>query len=263
MTMNHPLFKILLVIGLLLPPVTGDSKPAAAPSPAVESAPDAEAIIRRIDRIYRADSSYARLEMRIVTENWERTLDLECWTEGMEKTFIVVNAPLKDKGITTLRAGNEMWNYFPKIDKIMKVPPSMMMGSWMGSDFTNDDLVKESTFLDDYTHRLIDGQDPGCYYLELTPKPQTVTVWARVVVKAEKNTLLPLEQLYFDEDGTLMRKMAFSDVKTLGGRNIPAVMELIPMNKPGNKTVITYIDAAFNLPLDADTFTLRNLQKKR
>ena len=264
-------FNHLLILTLLLFPVvtaSGQNTPEQLPaseasvSPAGPT-PDVETIIRTIDRVYRADSSYARLEMRIVTENWERTLDMECWSEGMDKTFIVINAPLKDKGITTLRVGNQMWNYFPKIDRVMKIPPSMMMGSWMGSDFTNDDLVKESTFLDDYTCRLITGEDPGCYYLELIPKPETVTVWARVVVRAGKDTLLPREQLYYDENGTLMRRINFSDVKILGGRKIPTVMTLLPTSKPGNKTIITYIRAEFNLALDRDTFTLRNLQKKR
>ena len=258
---------VFILLLLSLPGVLGRDVSALASAElavqAAETMPNVEDIIREIDRVYRADSSYARLEMKIVTENWERTLDLECWSEGMDKTFIVINAPLKDKGITTLRMGNQMWNYFPKIDRVMKVPPSMMMGSWMGSDFTNDDLVKESTFLDDYTCRLIDGQDPACYCLELIPKPDTITVWAKVVVMAEKATLLPEAQLYYDENGALMRRIDFGDVKIMDGRKIPTVMTLTPINKPGNKTVIRYMDAEFNLPLDKGTFTLRNLQKKR
>jgi outer membrane lipoprotein-sorting protein len=258
---------IIAMLSLLAAGVSVQAGPEETPGesavPAVENLPDAAAIIREIDRIYRADSSYTRLTMRIVTDNWERILDLECWTAGMDRTFIVINSPLKDRGITTLRVGNEMWNYFPKIDKVMKAPPSMMMGSWMGSDFTNDDLVKESTFLDDYTYRLVEGEDSACYYLELTPRPETVTVWARVVIRADRKTLLPREQLYYDADGALMRKITFGDVRTLGGRNIPTVMELVPMNKPGNKTVITYVEAEFDQALDEATFTLRNLQKKR
>ena len=104
---------------------------------------DVMTIIKKVDELYRADSSYAEMEMTIVTPNWERTLKLEAWSEGMDKTFITILEPKKDKGITTLRVDNEMWNFFPKINKVMKVPPSMMMGSWMGSDFTNDDLVKD------------------------------------------------------------------------------------------------------------------------
>lgn len=232
---------------------------------AEDKAPDIDAIIDEVDKLYRSSTSYSKIRMNIVTPNWERTLDMDFWTEGMDKTFILINSPKKDRGTTTLRIDKDMWNYFPKINKVMRVPPSMMMGSWMGSDFTNDDLVKESTFLDDYTHELIDPPDakPEYYYIALVPKPETVTVWAKVILIVNRDGYLPVKQVYYDEKGKEMRIMVFRDVKIIGGRKIPTVTEMTPLSKKGHKTTITYLDASFDKPLPKGIFTMKNLQKKR
>ena len=230
-----------------------------------ETPPEVQAILEKMDKLYRADTSYAKFSMTIVTPDWQRTLELEAWTEGLDKTFILIDSPLKDRGTTTLRVKTEMWNYFPKIDKVMRVPPSMMMGSWMGSDFNNDDLVKESTFINDYTGQLVQPAEaqPGYYYLELKPKAATVTVWAKITAVVQKEGYLPVTETYYDEKGKPMRVIEFKEVKELGGRRIPSVMELTPISKPGHRTTITYTEAQFNQPLPANTFSLQNLQKKR
>lgn len=226
---------------------------------------DVEAIVEKIDKLYRSESSRGTMEMTIVSENWTRTLKMDVWSEGMDKTFIHVTYPKKDAGISTLRIKNEMWNFFPKINKVMKVPPSMMMSSWMGSDFTNDDIVKESSMIKDYHHRLIspEGSEPGYYYVELVPKKDIATVWARIVIKARKEDYIPVYEEYFDEKGNKMRIMELGDIQTFSGKRIPAVMELVPLNKEGNKTVVRYMDIEFDIPIDKDIFTLRNLQKRR
>jgi hypothetical protein len=207
---------------------------------AQEQPSEVKAILEQMDKLYRADTSYAQVQMTVVTPDWRRTLDLEVWSEGLDKTFILIDSPLKDKGTTTLRVKTEMWNYFPKIDKVMRVPPSMMMGSWMGSDFTNDDLVKESTFIADYTGELIHPAEakPDCYYLSLKPKTTTVTVWGKVALQVQKDSYLPLKETYYDEKGAAMRVIEFKEVKELGGRRIPAVMELTPLHKPGRTRIM-------------------------
>ena len=131
-----------------------------------------EGLLDKVDRLYRSDSSHATMEMKIVTENWERTTVMEVWSRGMNDTLIKILSPRKDKGIKTLKLGNQMWNYFPKINKVLKVPPSMMMNSWMGSDFTNDDLVKENTLAEDYHAKLEEHpSDPNqFYFIVLRPK---------------------------------------------------------------------------------------------
>lgn len=232
---------------------------------AAEDDVDVKSIIDRVDRLYRSSTSRGQMEMEVSSAQWKRTLSLKIWTEGMEKTFIFITGPKKDEGIATLRIRTEMWNYFPKINKVMKVPPSMMMSSWMGSDFTNDDLVKESSLLHDYNSALVhpDAGEPGFYYIELTPKSDTPTVWGKILITIRKDDYIPVKEIYFDEKGRQMRVMTFSDIRMFGDRNIPSVLEMVPLGKEGRKTVIRYNDIRFDEPLDEGVFTLRNLQRRR
>ena len=224
------------------------------------SEPDVQDVIDRVDRLYRSEASYAEVEMAIVTPNWERTLRMQMWTEGMEKTLITLLSPKKEKGIATLRIGTEMWNYFPKINKVMKVPPSMMMGSWMGSDFTNDDVVKESSLVRDYACTFEDSGRDDVYRIALVPRQDTPTVWGKIVYTIRRADLIPLEEVFYDEDGEPMRAMTFRDVKTMGGRFLPSLLEMVPLNKKGHRTVIRYLDARFDAEFDTDVFTLRKLR---
>ena len=186
---------VLIVFILLSTALTSRLIPASATSetpaeldiiePAAKSAED---LLRQVDALYRASTSEARIRMQIVTPNWERTLEMQVWSQGMENTFIRILAPKKDRGVATLKLEAEMWNYFPKIDKVIKVPPSMMMSSWMGSDCTNDDLVKEASLADDYVVTREDAD--GTIALTLTPREQTVTVWAKIEVVVGAETLL-------------------------------------------------------------------------
>ena len=222
-------------------------------------------MMERLDRLYRSERSYSAVEMTITNPNWERRMRLEIWGEGLDKTFIAINSPKKDAGIATLRLGHEMWNYFPRIDKVMKVPPSMMMGTWMGSDFTNDDLVKESTFLDDYEARAMipDSAAVDMAYFELMAKPESPTVWGRIEIVVQRQTLLPVRQVYYDDDGQQMRRLDFSQVRQLGGRLLPTVVELVPLHKEGHKTTFQYLQATFDGEIEPELFTLRHLRQKR
>jgi len=230
-----------------------------------DNTPDVNTIVEKMDKLYRSDTSYGDVEMIIRTEHWERTLKMDIWSEGLDRTLIHINSPKKDAGIATLRKKTEMWNYFPKINKVIKVPPSMMMSSWMGSDFTNDDLVKESSMINDYHSSLItpDNANPDYYYIELIPKKNIPIVWARIELVVRKTDYIPVEESFFDEKGRRMRVMEFSEIKNFSGRDIPSVLVMKPLNKPDKKTVIKYKELRFDIKLKADTFSLRNLQKKR
>jgi outer membrane lipoprotein-sorting protein len=234
---------------------------AAAWTVFAQTRPAVREVIDRIDKLYRADSSYALMEMQIVTSHWQRTLRLRAWSEGTEKTFIRILEPAKERGTATLRIGSEMWNYLPKTDKVIRIPPSMMMSSWMGSDFTNNDLVKEFSFTEDYEFQYTSVQDPeqGELYIKCIPKPGRPIVWGWVVLAVDAGSLLPKTEKYYDEKGELMRTMSFGEVKTFDGRKIPSVMELVSQNKEGQKTVIRYLEAEFNIEVPAGTFTTRNL----
>jgi outer membrane lipoprotein-sorting protein len=244
---------------------------AAAPPPAAATpagdpdGPDLRAVMQKQDDLYRSASSYSEVTMEIVTPHWERTLEMRVWTAGLDRTFIRILEPRKEQGVGTLRIGDEMWNYLPKTNKVIKVPPSMMMGSWMGSDFTNDDLVDEFTYLDDYTWSWadVDTTDPGTLYVRCTPKEGVPVVWGHLILALRESDYLPVREQYFDEKGRLMRTMRFSEVRQFGERTLPSVMELVPANKEGNRTIVRYEEAEFDIAVDDDTFTLRNLRSPR
>ena len=235
------------------------------PAPAQKPPPDVETIIKHIDQLYRSDTSHAEMEMHIVTPHWERTLAMTVWSKGMDKTFIRITAPKKEQGVATLRIGNEMWNYLPKTNKVMKIPPSMMMGSWMGSDFTNDDLVRESSMLDDYTYQFVTPEDaaPDHLYVQLIPKEDSPIVWGKIVAAVQSSDYTPVWQRFYDEKGNLMRVMNFKEIKTFGDKTIPSLMEMLPQNKEGHKTVVRWVNATFDSDIDDKIFTRRNLQKRR
>jgi len=224
-----------------------------------------EQIVKDIDELYRSESSYARLEMEIVTPHWERTLKMKAWTEGMTKTFIRITSPPKEEGVATLRMKNEMWNYLPKTNKVIKVPPSMMMSSWMGSDFTNDDLVREFTFLEDYTYEktALEDAEEDLIYIKFTPKPNLPIVWGKVVAAVRRKDSIPVWEKYYDEKERVMRILYFKKIRKFDGRRIPSVMELVPQNKEGHKTMITYLELDFNPDLPDDVFSLRNLRSMK
>jgi len=235
----------------------------AAPSAATD--PDLEAVIKKIDELFRSESSHATLEMQIVTPDWERTLEMEMWTLGMDKTFVRILSPRKEKGVGTLRIDNEMWNFLPKVGKTVKVPPSMMASSWMGSDFTNDDLVSEISFVRDYTHEFttIDGGDEAHLYVRSIPHDGIPVVWGSVITAVEADGYLPVWGKYYDEREKLMRTFLFTEPRMFGDRRVPAVLTIVPERKDGQKTVMVYHAAEFDIEIDDDIFTLRNLRSTR
>jgi outer membrane lipoprotein-sorting protein len=238
--------------------------PAAPVAAQTTDDPRIDAIIEKMDDLYRSKSSYADIEMEIVTRHWQRTLKMEAWTQGQEKTFIRIQSPRKEAGMGTLRIDNEMWNYLPRVNKVIKVPPSMMSSSWMGSDFTNDDLVNEVTLRDDYTVEFttVDSPRDSVLYVKATPHEGVPVVWGWYIMAVKEESYLPLWEEYYDEQGRMMRRAEFSDVRTVDGRTIPTTMAMIPQSdeKKGNKTVIRYKEIRFDIPVDDDTFSLRNLR---
>ena len=221
----------------------------------------ARAVIDRMEQLYRGDSSDATITMEVHTPQYQRMLRMSAQSLGKELAFFRILSPKKDRGVTTLKRDEEMWNYFPRINKVIKVPPSMMMGSWMGSDFTNDDLVKETQLIDAY--HLSMTEDEANYYVTLTPKEQTVTVWGRIDYVILKEPMLPLAQSYYDEDGRKIRELTFTEPREYDGRLMPSTLEMTPLNKEGHKTRIIYDAIEFDLPgITEQTFSMRNLKAR-
>ncbi len=235
----------------------------AAPAPVVAE-PTPRELLDRIDDLYRGTSSHGVMTMKVVTEHWTRELEVEAWSRGKERSLMRILAPRKEKGTATLKSGNNIWNYLPKVRRVIKVPSSMMGGSWMGSHFTNDDLVKENRMAEDFTFAIsARGGDGEAAWLEITctPKPDAAVVWGKVVVRVARKDSMPQQILYYDEDVELARTMTFGDVRSLGGRLLPTLMRVVPADKPGESTEVRYKRITFNKAVPESMFTLRALQR--
>ena len=252
-----------LVIALPATPVPAQSARAAtAPAEAQRSADE---IIDRAEAALWGKTLQARLTMTVATPRWTRTLELVAWIERPRRSFIRILAPAKEAGIGSLRIGAEMWNYLPTVERTIKIPPSMMLQPWMGSDFTNDDLVKESSLLNDYTHRVVTVDtvaDAPVYVVESVPKPDAAVVWGRILMRVRRADFLPAREEFYDERGTLVRVLTFSDIRPVGGRTIPTRWEMRPTARPGNVTTLVMTQATYDAPIAADIFTQRNLAKR-
>ncbi len=246
--------------------VAGAALAAALLLPASARGQTAREIVDRVDRMLRGNSSRGDVVMEIATEHWTRSLEMRVWSLGTDYALVRVLAPPKEAGTATLKVDQEVWNYLPRVDRTIKVPPSLMMGSWMGSHFTNDDLVKESRMIDDYDIAVgFEGERQGVAVWEfvLTPKATAAVVWGKVEMQVRKADLMPAWSRYYDERGNLVRTMTFSDVRSFGARRAPAVMVVRPADKPDERTTIRYRSLEFDVPLAPDFFSLRNLQARR
>lgn len=225
---------------------------------------DPKEIVDRVDRIMRGDSSHGVVEMSVVTKRWKRTLSLEIWSMGTEKSLIRILKPKKEAGTATLKVEDDIWNYLPKIDRTIRVPSSMMGGAWMGSHFTNDDLVKHSRLVRDYDIDVaFSGEREGVevWEFELTPLPDAAVVWGKILYQVRQDDLMPVWARYYDEDDELKRTLLFDDYQSMGGRLIPARMRMVPSDKPNEFTQMLYSGLEFNLEISDRVFSLSALRK--
>lgn len=225
---------------------------------------DATEIVQKAYDQMQGESSRAEMTMKIIRPDWERSVSMKAWSKGHDYSLILITAPARDEGSAYLKRGNEIWNWLPDINRTIKMPPSMMSQSWMGSDFSNNDLVREASMVDDYTHTLLgDSTIRGyeTYTIEMLPKPDAPVVWSKVITYISKVDYLQLKAEFYDEDGTLVRVMEGSDIKELGGRTIPARMEMIPLDEEGHKTVVIYEGIEFNIGMDTRFFSIQNMKR--
>jgi len=227
---------------------------------------DAKEIVQKADELMRANSSYSELKMQIVKPDWSRTMGMKAWALEPDYTLIYITEPARDKGSVTLKRKNEVWNWLPSAQKVIKIPPSMMLQSWMGSDFTNDDLVRQSSIVEDYNHSLM-GEEKlnnyDCYKIEMIPKPEAGVVWGKVNSWIVKEKYLQLKTDYYDEDGTLVKSFNGSNEVKMDGRNIFSHWEMVPYDKPGNKTILDYEKIDFNINIDESFFSEQNMKRVR
>ena len=221
-------------------------------------------IVRRCDDLLRGEESYCKLTMTITRPSWSRTVVMEAWTQGTENSFIRVLSPPKEQGVTFLKKGREAWQYAPAIDRVIKIPPSMMLQSWLGSDFSNDDVVRADSLVVDYDHAIVsEPEEDGVAYwiIAATPKSAAPVVWGRVELKIRKEDFIPVRVGYYDEDGTLVKYYETADYAEVEGRKLALQAIMHDQTRPGNRTEIRYDSLTFRPDLRPDTFTVQNLRR--
>ncbi len=227
------------------------------------SAQSAMEIMRKADEKMRGNSSQAEMAFKTVRSTWSREMSVKTWSKGKDLAMILVTSPAKEKGIVYLKRKKEVWNWIPVLERVIKLPPSMMANSWMGTDFSNDDLVKESSVVDDYTHRLLRDtiiNNTVCYQIELKPKANTAVVWGKLKVAVDKKDYLQLYTEFFDEGNELVSTMLGTEVKMMDGRLIPTHIIMTPKNKKNQRTEIIYKNIQFNRPIADSYFSLDQIQ---
>jgi outer membrane lipoprotein-sorting protein len=226
----------------------------------------AKEIIKLADDKNRGLSSKGEMTMTIVRTDWTRSVKMKSWSKGNDFAMVLITAPPKEKGQVFLKRRSEMWNWVPSIDRMVKIPPSMMLQSWMGSDFTNDDLVQQSSIVKDYTHKLLGKENIRgleCYKIELIPLPDATIVWGKIITWITTSGFDMWKSEYFDEDMLLINIENAYDIKNNGDRLIPTRMEIEPVTKKGQKTILTINNMLFNIPIEESFFSQQNMKKIR
>ena len=240
------------------------NKTKAPPEP--DNTLSAQKIIKKTDNIMQGNSSIIEMTMSIVRPKYTRSISLKCWS--LEKNYFIayVLSPAREKGQVVMKYNNEIWQYTPSINRTIKLPLSMMSQGFMGSDYSNDDLVHESSIVKDYTPTLtgsekIDNRD--CYKTKMIPKPESNIVWGKVIFWVDKKYFIVIKAEYYDEENYLVRTMYGKKIKYFSDRFLASVMKTIPSDEPDNKTVVTIEKAQFNIEIKKEIFSLQNMKRIR
>jgi len=224
-------------------------------------------IVKRADDKFNGEKSgYSVMSMTVIRPDWKRTIEFKSWSLGRDYSLALITAPAREAGQTFLKRKSEMWSWNPSISRLIKLPPSMMSQGWMGSDYTNDDILRESSVVNDYTHEImgeetIDGLP--CYKIKLTAKEGTSIVWGKQIQWIDKKEFLILKVELYDEDGYLVRTETGSEIKIMDGRSVTSKITLTPEDEPENRTLIEIREIKFNLPVEEDFFSQQNMKRVR
>jgi outer membrane lipoprotein-sorting protein len=226
----------------------------------------AKDIIQKASDKLNGVSNKGLMKMTVVRPSWSREVSMKSWSIGDDYYMILITEPVKDKGQTFLKRQTDMWNWMPSINKMIKIPPSMMSQSWMGSDFTNDDLVKMNSYVKDYTHKILgteDLQNFECYKIELIPKPDAPVVWGKVLAWISKEEFYQMKLEFFDEDGKLVNRQESFDIKQFSDRKLPSRLVMTPVQDEGQQTIIEILENDFNIDINESFFSQQNMKKMR
>ncbi len=235
-----------------------------ASSAMAQAAPTLADVTRNIDDLFRSEASIARVEVTVVTPRQSRTMRMRMWSRGEERALIVIESPARDEGTATLRRDRNLWNYLPRISRTIRVPPSMMLSSWMGSDLTNDDLTRSSTFREDFVGTMAGrSASPAGWLVRYEAREGVVGLWRRVEYVVDDAGRIPVVARFFDRRGELARVMRFEDVAEMDGRRIPTRMVIEPVDREGHRTELRYLSMDFDADVPESTFSLTALERRR
>lgn len=227
----------------------------------------AEEIIKKAeDKFMGEKTSQGTMTIKIIRPAWQRNITAKSWSKGKDFSLTLITAPAKEKGQSFLKRYNELWSWNPTISRMIKLPPSMMSQGWMGSDYSNDDILRETSILDDYYQKLLgeeEAQGYECYKIELIPREEAAVVWGKIITWISKDEYFQMKAEYYDEEGYLIRTMLSSDVKTFDDRKLPSIMEIIPEEEEGQKTVVILESLVFNKPMSDSFFSQQNMKRVR
>lgn len=252
----RPLLRALFAASLALAAVSTAGAQATAPA--------LDEVTRRLDDLYRSSGSIARVEMTAVTPRQSRTLRMRIWTRGENRALIVIESPSREAGTATLRRDRNLWNYLPRISRTIRVPPSMMLSSWMGSDLTNDDLTQSSSYREDFDGRVVGRSErPRGWLVRYDAREGVVGLWRRIEFVVSDDGSLPIESRFYDRRMRLARTLRYEDVREMDGRRIPTRMVIVPHDREGHRTELRYLSMDFDANVPESTFSLTELERRR
>ena len=256
----------IAIIAIVAAARLASAQAGVPPCPSGSDKPDVPLLIKRVDQLMNGRTSVGVMTMSIKTPSWSRSLKMKIWSQGKDYALVrVLEGGPRETGMMTLKREKQLWNWLPQAGRVMKLPSGMLGDSWMGSDFTNDDLVRGNSLTDDFDASVTgidkaDGHDT--WHVVLNPKPTAVVVWGRIELQIDRASCLPIVEHFFDEDGKLARRMVFSDFRQVGWRQFPGKMTVIPSDK-GRETSIAYSEIQFDIDVPSDTFSLQRLRQGR
>lgn len=250
---NHYLFSVILFFILSVAGLEAQSLSALD-------------IVKKADDLMRGKSSYSEMEMQIIRPSWTRTLRFRTWAKGDDYSLVYIDYPPREKGQRFLKRQREMWNFVPNIDRMIKIPPSMMMQSWMGSDLTNDDLVNAASIVKDYDHELLRTETLHgyeCFVIKMVPHEDAPVVWGKVLSWISKEGFINLRNEYYDETGELVNEEVLDEIEDVDNRTIPTRYTMIPVDKNGHKTILKFRTIKFNVDIKDSFFSIQNMKQMR
>lgn len=227
---------------------------------------DATDIVTKAENKLRGEQSTSEISMTIKRPHWERTIRMKSWSRGSEYSLILITSPARDQGTVYLKKQKEIYNWIPSIERNVKLPPSMMMQSWMGSDFTNDDLVRESSLVKDYNHKLLGEIEIGgrkCWQIELLPKTDAAVVWGKIILHIDQAEYIQLRSEFYDEEGDLVNLMEGKNIREIGGRTLATITIMKPVAEPEKMTILEYHSLDFETTVPREYFTTQYMKRVR